>query len=155
MNTCCQGQDGNERKIAKNKMTVSWHFNMNRIHFELSAPTNGWVAIGFNAQMGITNTYLLMGNVINDRPNVEEYFTLKPGDYQSLKSLGISNEVKNIAGYENNNNTYLQFSLPIKAQSKYQRDLSTGKDYVMLIAYSQEDDFQHHSIMRTSINVKL
>lgn len=136
-------------------MMVNWHFDLNRIHFELNAPTDGWVAIGFNDQVGITDTYLLMGNVINNKPNVEEYFTLRPGDYQSLKSLGISNEVKNISGYENNNNTYLQFSLPINAQSKYQRDLSIGKNYVMLIAYSQEDDFQHHSIMRTSINVKL
>ena len=49
------------KKITKNQMTVCWEYKADRIYFEMEAPTNGWIAIGFNSRNQIVGSYLLMG----------------------------------------------------------------------------------------------
>jgi calcineurin-like phosphoesterase family protein len=144
-----------KKRIYENGMEVTWQFKNDRIYFTMSAPTDGWVAIGFNAQSDITGAYLIMGNVKKNKPKVVEYYTRSPGKYKSISELGGEVEVNNINGNENKENTKLQFSLPIKSSCQYKRDLTKGKKYFLLIAYSRSDDFQHHSMMRTSLKIEL
>ena len=151
----CKAQEIRGKSISKNKMNLSWHFSNDRIYFEMTAPTNGWVTIGFNTNESIKNAYLLMGNIINDKVNVVEHYTLEPGHYKSLLELGEQPQVNEISGNQNSKGSMIKFSLPIMASSKYQKDLTEGSEYTMILAYSQEDDFQHHSMMRTSAIVKL
>lgn len=155
INIGCNAQNEEDKTVSKNKMNVSWHYKNDRIYFEMDAPTDGWVTIGFNIQSGTTGAYLLMGNIINGKVNVVEYFTKSPGNYSPITKLGTKSQVENIEGLEINSNTAIKFSLPVRAFSKYQKDLSEGKEYTMIIAYSREDDFQHHSMMRISEIVKL
>ena len=151
----CQSQQKMMQTISKNRVNVHWHYQGDRIYFEMSAPTDGWVTIGFNQSTGIQGAYLLMGNVINGQTNLVEHYTLSAGNYQPIKKLNGQVQVKDIEGVEKGNKTTIKFSLPILAASKYQKDLSKGSEYVMILAYSQADDFQHHSMMRTSMKVKL
>ncbi len=145
----------NMKTIQKNGMTVHWKYTNDRVYFEMKAPTKGWVAIGFNETEHITGNYLLMGNVINNRANVVEHITLGPGSYQSFATLKKETSVKDIKGIEDREGTTLQFSVPITSNNPYTKDLSERKRYVLLLAYSQEDDFQHHSMMRTLISIQL
>ncbi|WP_248724155.1 DOMON domain-containing protein [Seonamhaeicola sp. ML3] len=155
LTAACNAQENENKSITKNKMTVSWHFKNDRIHFEMAAPTSGWVTIGFNTKTGISGAYLLMGNVVKDKVNLVEYYTKSPGNYDPISKFGVNPQVENIEGKEQFRKTTIRFSLPTTSISKYQKDLSEGMKYYMIMAYSQEDDFQHHSIMRTSVNVKL
>lgn len=148
-------QENYPKFISKNGMEVSWHYNKDRIYFKMSAPTDGWLAIGFNSTTRIEGTYLIMGNVINGKANVVEHFTLSPGNYKTISSLGATAQLEEVKGSEESNKTIIEFSLPIKAWSKYQKDLTKGIEYTMIIAFSQEDDFQHHSSMRTAVNINL
>ena len=142
-------------KATKNGMTVKWEHMDNRIYFEMEAPNNGWVTIGFNTSSATKGSYLLMGNITDNKPNVVEYYTLSAGNYQPISILGGHPKVENIEGKEVNNKTTLRFSLPTNPASIYAKNLNKGSEYIMLIAYSQSDDFQHHSSMRTSIKIKL
>lgn len=144
-----------ENTVTRNGMTINWSYSGDRIFFEMQAPTQGWVAIGFNDSAEIKGTYLLMGNVINDKPQVVEHFTISPGNYKPFKTLGADNEAQDIEGFESNDRTQLKFSLPINPTNHYARNLKNGLEYNMLIAYSLDDDFTHHSIMRASIKVRL
>ncbi len=154
-NIACNAQLSEKNKIEKNGVNVHWYFENDRIHFEMTAPTDGWVTIGFNTKSAMDGAYLLMGNVINNEVNLVEHYTSSSGNYKAITQHGADSKVENVQGFENGNSTTIKFSLPIRASSKYQRDLSVGMEYVMTIAYSQEDDFQHHSSMRTSVNVTL
>ncbi len=153
MNIACNAQQA--KTITKNKMTVRWYYESNRIYFEMIAPTTGWVTIGFNTKVGTTGAYLLMGNIINSKVNLVEHYTKSPGDYSPISRFGANPQVENVEGIQQARKTTIRFSLPTASLSKYQKNLSEGKEYYMIMAYSQEDDFQHHSIMRTSVNVKL
>tara|TARA_R110000850_G_scaffold84412_3_gene181173 strand:+ start:318 stop:830 length:513 start_codon:yes stop_codon:yes gene_type:complete len=141
--------------IQKNGMTVNWKHQGDRVFFEMSAPTNGWVAIGLNPDEGITGTYLLMGRVVNGKAELVEHYTIAPGNYQPIESLGGEIAVKDIDGEETGNSTTIRFSLPVETGSKYQTPLTQSLEYNMLIAFSRDDDFKHHSMMRTSISIKL
>ena len=143
------------KQVSKNNMEVKWYYKSERIYFEMNAPTTGWVTIGFNSSSNIKNSYLLMGRVKNGKSEVVEHYTFSPGNYKSFKSLNELSNIKHVEGAEKNNQTTLKFSLPITATSKYQKTLTQNSKYELIMAFSQQDDFQHHSIMRTSLNINL
>lgn len=144
-----------ENRISKSGMELQWSYIQDQIHFKIKAPSDGWLAIGFNPNEGITDSYLLMARVIDGRVEVVEHYTLSPGNYKSLEKLGGQSLVQNQKGWEKESSTEVEFSIPINAQTKYRYDLSPGKEYKLILAYSREDDFKHHSMMRTSTNIKL
>lgn len=144
-----------EKSIFKNKMDVEWSYAKERVHFKISAPSNGWLAIGFNPKPGLTGSYLIMARIKNGEAEVVEHYTLSPGNYKSLESLGEKNLVKNQKGKESKNFTEIEFSLPENSKTKYRYDLNSGHEYNLIMAFSLEDDFKHHSIMRTSAQIKL
>ena len=148
-----QGQE--PKKVLEDGMAVSWHFDDTNIHFEMSAPTSGWVTIGFNEASGIKYSYLLMGNVVNGKAYVVEHFSQSPGNYSPIENLGGTVQVWNISGQEEKGSTTIEFTLPIGRPTAYQKELLKGKKYHMIMAYSVDDDFQHHSIMRTSVEIQL
>lgn len=141
--------------IVKKGMEVNWSYHQDQIHFKIKAPNTGWVAIGLNPNEGIKGSYLLMARVKNNKAEVVEHYTLSPGNYKSLENLGEPCLVKNIRGLETDKMTEVEFSIPINAKTKYRYDLRAGKEYNLILAYSRDDDFKHHSMMRTSTIIKL
>ena len=145
----------NQKEVHKNGMVVRWHYQGNRILIEMSAPTNGWVTVGFNDQDRIKGAYLLMGRVLNKQAEVVEHYTIAPGNYHHIEALGVKPAVQQVFSEQKDGKTTLKFSLPIEAASKYQKSLKAGQSYIMILAYSSDTDFQHHSRMRTSLKVTL
>lgn len=45
------------RTISMHDMKVSWFYQEDRIFFELTAPTKGWVTIGSNPDRSIVRNY--------------------------------------------------------------------------------------------------
>jgi len=121
----------------------------------MEAITDGWVAVGFNENSSLIGTYLLMGRVKDGKPEIVEHYTSKPGSYKPIIQYGIASQIKFISGTEAGNFTKLKFSIPVAAASKYHKELLTDSKWTLLMAYSLDDDFQHHSIMRTSVDIKL
>lgn len=142
-------------RIQRKGMTVSWHHAGDRVYFEVSAPTTGWVTIGFNESAGITGAYLLMGRVSGAKAEVVEHRTLSPGNYRPITELDGQVSVRDVSGGEENGSTTLNFSLPTQAIGEHQKSLPAGRKLHLILAYSQADDFRHHSRMRTSMNIEL
>jgi DOMON domain len=138
-----------------NGMTFQWSFSKDNLHCKVIAPTKGWVAIGFNTVDELSGTNLIMGAVEQDFVMIDDRFIVKPGSHKSITELGGSEALTQRAGSESNNNTTISFSIPLSVNDKFHHDLQEGKEYYVLMAFSQEDDFQHHSIMRTTIKIKL
>lgn len=138
-----------------NGMTFQWAFDKDNLHCKAIAPTTGWVAIGFNTKDELSGTNLIMGAVEQDFVTIDDRFIVKPGSHKSITELGGSEALTLRAGDEVGDNTTISFSIPLSVNDKFHHDLHEGKEYYILMAFSQEDDFQHHSIMRTTIKIKL
>lgn len=145
----------NGNRVEENGMIVSWSYEGDRIWFEMEAPTTGWVAIGLNEKPALPGSYLLMGRIASGRTEVVEHYTLALGDYQPLSALGAEITIETVSGQEVQGISQIRFSLPLSPGNSYAKELSAGFAYTMHMAYSREDDFQHHSMMRTAIKVKL
>lgn len=139
------------KELNKNDMTVRYSHRGDTVSFQLSAPTTGWVAIGFNEYQRMEGSHLIMCRIINGIPEVIEHYTSQPGRYKPIIKLGGKNAITNISGTQDNNNTSISFNITTNPIDQYHKDLSTDKEYYIILAYSQSDDFQHHSIMRTTI----
>ncbi len=149
------GSHHQDQTIEKNGMSVHLQRDSEYLTITMTAPTDGWVTIGFNESVDITGAYLLMGRVRGTIAEVVEYTTISPGNYKPISSLGAQVRVKNVRGRQTQGYTSLTFSLPINMQGEFQKSLEKGTEYVLIMAYSTSDDFDHHSIMRTSIHMAL
>ncbi|MFN7119251.1 MAG: DOMON domain-containing protein [Saprospiraceae bacterium] len=143
------------KEVNKNGMAVQWEIVKDSLHVIVFAPTQGWVAIGFNEQDELTGTHLIMGSVKNGEVHIEDRYIRKPGDHVSVRALGGVDAVAHQKGEENENGTRIAFHLPLKVQDSYHWLLAPGKPYYLLLAYSESDDFYHHSRMRTSVKIQL
>lgn len=149
------GQKGEAQSVVHADMAVEWIEVDGRMAFALVAPTYGWVTIGFDEDNSIEGAYLIMARVRNGKAEVVEHYTSSPGKYQSITELGGKAFVQDVEGREEDGETHVSFSLPIDKETEYQRALRVGQDFFLIVAYSREDDFQHHSTTRTSIQINL
>jgi hypothetical protein len=143
------------KSVKVNGMEFSWAFHNDYLYCSAAAPTTGWVAIGFNTENELTGTNLIMGSVINSKVIIEDEFIVKPGDHQKVMDLGGSDSLMQKIGKELHDSTTISFAIPVSVNDKYHHNLIEGREYYVLLAYSERDDFQHHSIMRKTIKIKL
>lgn len=143
------------KKIEKNGMSIQWKHQGNSIDFEVFAPTKGWVAIGFNQKNQLPGTNLIMGAVAGGQTLMSDRYIVGIGDHQAVEILGGSSHLSNIQGKETAKGTTLSFSISAKALDKFHWNLLEKEAFSLLIAYSQSDDFMHHSRMRTAVEIEL
>ena len=142
-------------KISKNGMTVSWETKGDRLVIKMFAPTKGWLAIGFNDKGGLANTNLIMSCVRNGQVFIEDQFIKSPGSHIKVTDLGGNDQTSRHSGEETAKGTTISFEITQTALDQFHHNLKEGQKYHLLMAFSREDDFQHHSMMRTSIEIIL
>ena len=139
----------------RNGMILKWKTDNNWLHLEMTAPQKGWVAIGFNSQSGLTGTNLLMGRVERGSAEVSDRYIHAPGKHEAISSLGGKIWPEAISGEESAAGTTVKFRLPLGRSDQWHHQLTPGKSYYVLMAFSRDDDFAHHSMMRTEIRITL
>lgn len=141
--------------ITVRDMDVRWTEEADCWSFELSAPTTGWIALGFNTKNDIVQTNLIMTAVKEGTISSEDFYVLDFGNPQPVANLGGEIAVRDVEGEEKNGRTTVRFSIPKKANDQYHYDLKAGDEIWFICAYSRADEFDHHSMMRQHVKVKL
>ena len=148
-------QTDNMKTVTKNGMSVSWRLSGDKLIVRMSAPTAGWVAVGLNTTAGLSATNLIMGSVADGAPSLSDRYIVKPGEHRGMAALGGRPAALLIAAAEDASGTVIEFSLPVHPQDAFHHRLLAGEPYHLLLAYSRDDDFAHHSMMRTSVTISL
>jgi hypothetical protein len=151
----CYSQNTAMKKIEKNGMTVEWEWQDESLLMRLAAPTGGWLAVGFNLSNELSGTNLIMAAVAESKVRLSDRFIVAPGDHRSMADMGGIDGLVLMAGSEKDGQTSVLFRVPSAASDQFHFNLSPGKRFHLLMAYSLEDDFMHHSVMRTSIEITL
>lgn len=144
-------QISNMKTISKNGMSINYKYDQDSLFFEVSAPTSGWITIGFNKQQDLKGSLLIMCRVVNGKAEVVEHYTLGAGNYRPITELGGINASTRVKSSKRKGITIISFHTPSSPVDKYHKDLSEGNEFYITLAYSQSVDFQHHSIMRTNV----
>ena len=149
VNTYAQGT------IEVGGMEISWNYSEDRIYFSLTAPNDGWVALGFNHKDDIQDTHLLMFSTDGVNQRFEELYVKAAGNPVPVEELfGKTTEIQYRCS-ESGGTTYVDFSLDPNNYGELSTALQKGTELWLICAYSEEDEFDHHSMMRKHIKVVL
>lgn len=143
------------KRIEVNGMTVDWEHRKGRVFFTLSAPTEGWLVLGFNDKDDISGTNLLFGRVQSGKVEVADHYTIAAGNHKPTEKVGGVAVFQDVSGEEKAGKTTVSFSMPVKAADAFHFDLTEGTARWFICAFSSEDDFYHHSRMREHRKVVL
>ncbi len=118
---------------------------------KLDAPTNGWVGVGFNNKNSIVGSDLLLFNIIEGKPSGTDLFVKGAGNPVKDKENGGKNTITILGGSERDSYTTITFSIPMDSGDSNDFVHQTNKEGWLILAYSVDDDFKHHSRVRKHI----
>lgn len=143
-----------ENIVEDSGVKFQWHHKDGRLFGTLSAPTTGWIAVGFNETSGLNNMRFIMAAVSTKPIRVEEHLTRSPR-HTNVKELGIASSLADVGGNWDENHSTLNFSLSHIFAGRPSLTLSPGEKTHLMLAWSHETDFDHHSAWRRHYPITL
>jgi hypothetical protein len=140
----------NSGRIADGGTVLVWRHEAGRLFAEFSAPASGWVAAGFNATRGLAGTRF----VIAAPARIEERLALVP-DHVRVTDRGLRSELTGASFARTRGTGVLRFSLPHRFSDFPQLRLDPGTRAHVMLAWSHDDDFAHHSAWRRHFDAVL
>ena len=126
------------RETSIDGMTMKWRRDGETLRIELSSRVDGWVAVGFNREPTLGGSRLFMARVQAGVAHVEEHWT-RPPNHGPI-DLQTATEVD---GNEQDGTT-----------ASFAVTLAPGAWHTTL-AWSRDDDFDHHSAVRRMVELDL
>ena len=144
-----------QKSIEVGGMKINWKYLNGYVEFEVVAPNDGWVAIGFNSKNDIKDTHLLMFSIDDKSQQFEEFYVKDAGNPVPISELFESSSNLVYSCEEDNENTQVTFRIALDTYPQYSTPINEGTEIWLICAFSEEDDFEHHSMMRKHVKVIL
>lgn len=107
----------------------------NNLECILTAPTTGWVAVGFNPSNGMMDGNFIFGYVVSNTLSIRDDWGTAIHSHASDISLGGTDNIMNASGTETAGVTEFSFNIPLHSGDSFDRALSIGSTYPILLAY--------------------
>jgi len=138
-NTCSAQQ-----QLRLGDIQIRYEWEGDSLYIQLQAPTQGWIAIGFNQQNDILGSDLLQFAVSDGQIHWEDQYVSAPqmhppDERQNLRLIRFS---------ETADQTLVAFKIPANSGDPLDFVHHPHRPFWLIAAYSVSDDFQHHSIQR-------
>lgn len=118
------------------------------ITLQITAPANGWLAVGFNTENNIIGSDLLQFAVNNGKIQAEDQLVTGPQVHPTDLSLGGQHNIHLLDFAEIPGQTAVRFRIPARSGDPMDFKHALNQPFWLITAYSVSDDFQHHSIQR-------
>ncbi|MEO0362725.1 MAG: DOMON domain-containing protein [Pseudomonadota bacterium] len=132
-----------------------WRHRAGRLYGRLSAPTLGWLAVGFNDRPTLAGTRFVIASVSQDGRVVGDERVARPPRHVSVAEAGGRPALTNLSGRRTGSGTEIAFSLPNRFDDGVGPDLPPGAAIHLMLAWAHEPDFDHHSAWRGHFDVNL
>ena len=129
-----------DHTLKVKKMDVQWKVDGDKIHFQLSAETTGWVAIGFDPEKAMQGANIIIGAVKNGKVRIEDHYGDRKRNHKSDKKLGGENHVLDPKGSETDGVTTISFTLPLDSGDKWDKPIDPSKVSRIMLAYGTGRD---------------
>ena len=150
------GENQFDHTIKVRNMSFKWTVQEDQLAIELSAETNGWVAVGFNPSEAMKDANFILGYVKNGKVIVTDHFGITKHQHKADKKLGGDNHFTDITGNETDDTTTIGFKIPLNSGDENDTVISPDKETTVLLAYgSGRDSFRTRHKFRTALKVNL
>ncbi|MEM6312306.1 MAG: DOMON domain-containing protein [Pseudomonadota bacterium] len=141
-----------QREIELDGTQFAFWQGQGRLHARFTAPTDGWLAAGFNNDQRLEQTRFVIGAMRAGGFYAEEHIAVGPG-HPTVQSLGFAPAVTDVVGEIWSNRSTMAFSLPHVFPDTPNPRLTPGTTTYLMLAWSQDTDFQHHSAWRRHLTI--
>jgi hypothetical protein len=134
------GAAGYQHSLTVDTMTFDWSIEGDNLAIKLSAPTTGWVAIGFHPTDMMKDANIIIGFVKDGKVEISDDFGTQPTQHApDIKRDGKDN-VTVIGGTETGTTTTLEFSIPLQSGDPNDGIIDPKADTVVMLAYGPDRD---------------
>jgi len=120
--------------VSQEGYSLCWRADDSVLHVMMTAPTTGWVAVGFHSEGAMKNANILIGYVSDGTVNLRDDFGTDYISHADDVSLGGSSDFTVVGGSESNGRTTISFTVPLASGDEYDRDLVPGTDCDVIMA---------------------
>jgi hypothetical protein len=151
-----EGEDG-FTKVQAEDIEMQWKVDGDRIDFIISAPTTGWVSIGFDPSQAMKDAQMVFGFVSGGEATITDQYGTGPFSHAKDTDLGGRDDVSSTEGSDENGTTTLRFTIPIDSGDEYDTPLTPGEKHTVLFAYGPdgEDNFTAKHTFRIKAELEL
>ena len=121
----------------------------------LSAPTKGWVGVGFNSKNSIVGSDLLLFNIVDGKVSSTDLYVKGVGNPIKDTDNGGVHSIVVQGGNESNSVTEVHFTIPMDSKDANDFVHILEKEAWLILAYSISDDFKHHSRIRKHLPFRI
>ena len=140
---------------TKDDFTIKWKIEGSTISVKVSAPTSGWVAVGFDPTSRMKDANIVIGYVENGEVFIRDDYGSATTAHEADTAAGGTDNLSNTSGTETNGTTEIAFTMPLDSGDSRDRILKEGTSYTIIMAYGSSDSFTIKHSTRTSTNFKL
>lgn len=139
-----QGQGGWQQYSAGDYL-LEWQFedSLSALRVRVTAPTTGWVAVGFDPTSVMQDANFIIGYVSGGAGSIRDDWGTGQVTHASDVSLGGTSDVDLLSSSEASGETVIEFRIPLDSGDQYDKVLQEGTSYEVVFAYGQDgaDDF--------------
>jgi hypothetical protein len=145
-----------QHSLKVDQMSFSWSVNADSLAVRLSAPTTGYVAIGFNPTEMMKDANIIIGYVKDGKVELSDDFGSGPTVHMPDDKLGGTSNLTLIGGSEAGNTTTLEFSVPLNSGDANDGVINPTADTKIMFAYGPDrDSFKMKHQFAKTITVNL
>jgi hypothetical protein len=130
-------------KIPVGKITLSASRTADMVYLAVSAPTTGWVSVGFGSQL-MDGADLFLGYVAGGKAAFTQQLGKGHGHNPLAKSLEVRDALRESGGVTT-----------LETAFKAAEVLAGKKELWVLVAYGPDDSFASYHLARGSVKLKL
>lgn len=129
-----------QHSVTADKMNFDWSLQGDTLAIKLTAPTKGWVGVGFNPSKRMKDADFIVGYVKGGKVSIFDEFGTQATQHGKDTKKGGKNNVTIVGGTEQGNQTTLEFTIPVNSGDALDATLDPKGDTVVLLAYGPDRD---------------
>ena len=151
-----ESSDEYSETTTKIGITLRWKVVETNLDVIVSAPTTGWIAVGFDPTNKMKDANVIIGYVKDDEVFLRDDYAHTPTGHKADDKQGGEDNILLKEGKESEGVTEINFVIPLDSKDKYDRTLVSGKKYKVILAYGTRDSFTvYHTRNRTTVEITL
>ena len=123
----------------------------------VTAPSTGWVAVGFEPTSFMNGADLIIGYVESGTASIRDDYGTGQVTHDSDVNLGGTSDIRTLSGSQAAGETTISFKMPYNSGDQFDKTLEEGQTYTFIFAYGADnaDDFTSTHVWAESASFEL
>lgn len=145
------------REVTKRDINLKWKVDGNHLKIIVRAPTDGWIAVGFNPKHHMQDANIIIGYVKDGNIFMRDDWGSGHTAHQADKALGGLDNLTDKSGREVDGFTEISFTIPLDSGDAYDQVLVPGQKCKVILAYGRKgaDNFTSFHKRATTVEITL